>query len=67
MFFEEEPVNVDNPLLTLDNVIASTHNAGTSVEGKNKVVEAAVLNVLDIIDGKIPVGIRNPEVLKKMP
>jgi D-3-phosphoglycerate dehydrogenase len=65
--FEEEPVNVDNPLLTLDNVIASTHNAGTSVEGKNKVVEAAVLNVLDIIDGKIPVGIRNPEVLKKMP
>ena len=26
--FEQEPVNQDNPLLTLDNIILSPHGAG---------------------------------------
>lgn len=63
--FEKEPVNRDNPLLSLNNVIVTPHNAGTSIEGKNRVVEAAVKNVLDIIDGKIPVGTKNPEVFNQ--
>ena len=63
--FEKEPVDLNHPLFTLDNFIATPHNAGTSIEGKNKVVEAAVKNVLDIMDGKKPIGLLNPEVLNK--
>lgn len=61
--FTEEPVKEDNPLLTLERVIVSPHNAGTSVEGKNKVVEMAVQNVIDIHEGRRPCGLLNPEVL----
>lgn len=63
--FEQEPVDQSNPLLTLDNVIVSPHNAGSSSEGKNMVVRAAVQNVIDIAEGKIPAGVLNPEVLQK--
>jgi len=61
--FVEEPVPIDHPLLTLDNFIGTAHNAGTSREGKNNVVRAAVQNVLDILDGKIPEGTLNASVL----
>jgi phosphoglycerate dehydrogenase-like enzyme len=62
--FVQEPVNMDNPLLTLNNVVLMPHNAGTTAEGKNKVVGAAVQNVIEFIEGKVPHGIKNPEVLK---
>ena len=62
--FVNEPINMDNPLLTLDNIVLMPHNAGTTDEGKNKVVGAAVRNVIEFLDGKVPHGIRNPEVLK---
>jgi D-3-phosphoglycerate dehydrogenase len=62
--FEKEPVDMANPLFELDNFIMTPHNAGTSVEGKNKVVGAAIKNVLDIMDGKMPIGLKNPEVFK---
>jgi phosphoglycerate dehydrogenase-like enzyme len=63
--FEREPVNMNNPLLSLDTVIVSPHNAGSSSEGKNRVVQAAVQNVIDIAEGKIPEGVLNPEVLSR--
>ena len=62
--FVNEPINMDNPLLTLNNVVLMPHNAGTTDEGKNKVVGAAFRNVIEFIDGKVPHGIKNPEVLK---
>ena len=61
--FEEEPIHMDNPLLALERVIVSPHNAGTSVEGKNRVVGMAVQNVIDIYEGRKPKGLLNPEVL----
>ena len=61
--FDNEPVNMDNPLLTLDNVVVGTHNAGTSWEGKNSIVKGAVINLLEFESGKQPYGILNPEVL----
>lgn len=62
--FVEEPINMDNPLLSLDNVIFTPHMAGSTYEGLDSIVGAAIHNVIDIIDGKVPLGIRNPEVLK---
>jgi len=63
--FDNEPVNVDNPLLTLDNIVVSTHNAGYSIEGKNSAVKGAAINLLEFESGKIPYGILNPQVLEK--
>lgn len=57
--FDQEPVNMDNPLLTLDNLLVSPHNAGTSFEGKNNVLRAAVENVIAITNGETPRGYLN--------
>jgi D-3-phosphoglycerate dehydrogenase len=59
----EPMTNMDNPLLTLNNIILTPHAAGSAYEGRNKVIEA-VMNVIDFFNDKIPSGIRNPEVLK---
>ncbi len=61
--FASEPVEMSNPLLTLDNLVASTHNAGTSLEGKNSIVGGAVVNIVEYSKGEKPYGILNPEVL----
>lgn len=61
--FKEEPVNMDNPLLTLDNVIISTHTAGKTYEGRGKVIEMAFQNVVDVSENRAPKGIVNPEAL----
>ena len=44
--FEDEPIQMDHPFFTLDNMIMTPHHAGTTVEGKNKIVEAAFRNVI---------------------
>ncbi len=61
--YEKEPVNMDNPLLTLPNFIAAPHMAGSSFEGLDAIFGAAARNVMELIDGKKPHGIRNPEAL----
>ena len=62
--FVSEPVNADNPLLTLENCICSTHNAGSSLDGKNKLLEFTVRNLVEFAEGKKPYGLLNPEVMK---
>lgn len=62
--FTSEPINKDNPLLTLDNIIFSPHMAGSTFEGLDSIEGMACRNVCELIDGKSPTGIRNPEVLK---
>ena len=61
--FASEPVNADNPLLTLPNCICSTHNAGSSLDGKNRLLEYTVRNLVEYANRKKPYGILNPEVL----
>jgi phosphoglycerate dehydrogenase-like enzyme len=63
--FEVEPPGRDHPFLKLENVILSGHNAGSSAEGKNKLIEMAFQNVIDMDNGKKPEGLLNPEVLSK--
>ncbi|MGI6703725.1 MAG: phosphoglycerate dehydrogenase [Clostridia bacterium] len=62
--FEDEPVKMDNPLLTLDNVIVSPHTAGMTREGRSHLVEIAFQNAIDVIEGKAPRGLVNPEIFK---
>lgn len=63
--FSSEPVKMDNPLLTLPNCICSTHNAGSSLDGKNRLLEYAVRNLVEYSNKEKPYGILNPEVLEE--
>jgi D-3-phosphoglycerate dehydrogenase len=50
--FAEEPVNLDNPLLELDNVITSPHMAGVTREALARMGVNAVKNILSVFNGK---------------
>jgi len=49
--FADEPTQTDNPLLTLESVIASPHMAGVTVEAVAAMAQAAASNILSIFDG----------------
>jgi D-3-phosphoglycerate dehydrogenase len=61
---EREPIDAEDPLLGLDNLIITPHVAGgspvTAVEGSRRQAE----NVLMVLTGQAPHHIANPEVIK---
>ncbi len=63
--FENEPLEADSPLRSLDNVYLSPHAAGQSVQAMTLMGTMAADNVIAILKGERPAGIVNPEVLKK--
>ncbi|HEY4606235.1 MAG TPA: phosphoglycerate dehydrogenase [Acidimicrobiia bacterium] len=44
--FEEEPVSLDNPLLTMDNVILGSHNGSNTTEAVERTTVRAVRNLI---------------------
>jgi D-3-phosphoglycerate dehydrogenase len=60
--FLQEPPHPDHPLLNMDNVIASPHIAGMTVETMTEMCEATALQWLTIFDGGVPPRLANPEV-----
>ena len=62
--FEQEPPPIDNPLLSLKNVILGSHNLAICEE-MNELANRGVADaVLALADGKIPENLVNPEVVK---
>jgi len=63
--WEQEPPTPDHPLLQLDNVIASPHNAGVTHEARENIVRITI-DQLDIIArGERPPRLLNPEVWER--
>ncbi|MFC2069941.1 C-terminal binding protein [Chloroflexota bacterium] len=62
---EVEPINMDNPLLKLDNVIFTGHSAHYSDISVEIVRRAPIDAVSSIMSGKWPEGWINPEVESK--
>ena len=60
--WKEEPPALDNPLLALDNVVATFHTAGVSHEGRRNVARMAAEQVLQVVHGERPPRLANPEV-----
>ena len=60
--WEEEPPPLDHPLLHFDNVVSSIHIAGVTLRAYRQCAEGAALQWIDILRGKRPPRLVNPEV-----
>jgi glyoxylate reductase len=65
--FGREPTPVDNPLLTLDNVVVAPHISSASHETRSRMAEMVAENLIAFFEGRKPPNLVNPEVLKIRP
>jgi D-3-phosphoglycerate dehydrogenase len=59
--FLQEPPPLDHPLLALDNVIVTPHNAGMTEETVLDMVTATARQWIEIFAGKVPPRLVNPD------
>lgn len=62
---EVEPIPMDEPLLTLDNITIAPHIASASVATRTKMATMAAANLIAGLKGEMPPNCVNPEVLQK--
>jgi len=60
--FHDEPPRHDNPLLHLDNVVATPHTAGITVEAARDIAVATATQWQTIFAGEMPPRLLNPDV-----
>ncbi len=60
--WEDEPPPHDHPLMAFDNVMVSPHVAGSTIEARENMGRIAAEQTLDILDGRKPPRLINPEV-----
>ncbi len=60
--FAKEPPPADNPLLKMDNFIATPHVAGLSLQAVDQMFTSAVQSAIDVIEGRKPYLVVNPDV-----
>ena len=65
--WDPEPPSPDNPLLSMDNVVALPHIASASIETRTKMIEMAVENLTSILAGRIPPHLVNKDVINVRP
>ncbi|WP_068674823.1 D-glycerate dehydrogenase [Oceanobacillus sp. Castelsardo] len=64
--FEQEPINLDNELLTLKNVVTLPHIGSSSYETELKMSQLAAQNLENGLNGKRPPNLINPDVWEKI-
>ena len=64
--YEQEPLSVDNPLLSMENVICTPHVAGSSEIGWEIIRRRAGEEAARVLLGRRPDVVVNPEVLGRM-
>lgn len=62
--FDVEPPPPDHPLLQLDNVVATPHIAGATIEASHNMSKAAAEQWIDLLRGRVPPRLVNPEAWK---
>jgi D-3-phosphoglycerate dehydrogenase len=58
----KEPPDPDHKLLGFDNVLVSPHTAGVTHESRREMGRYAAEQMLEVLDGKRPPRLINPEV-----
>lgn len=61
--FTTQPLPADHPYLQLDNVIVTPHMAGITDESMMRMGVGAAGEAIRILNGELPVNLRNPEVV----
>jgi glyoxylate reductase len=62
--FEEEPVDIEHPLLSLPNVVALPHIGSASIRTRTLMAELACQNLLLGLDGEQPLHLVNKEAFQ---
>ncbi|MCD6235837.1 MAG: D-glycerate dehydrogenase [Thaumarchaeota archaeon] len=65
--FEKEPIDPDDPLLKLKNVVVTPHIASASHDTRNKMAEMAAEGIIKVLRGEKPDNLCNPEVINVRP
>ena len=60
--FDKQPLAMDHPLMQLDNVVLTPHQAGLTVEAVERMSEIAARETVRILKGEKPLNLVNPEV-----
>ncbi len=60
--FASEPPSPDNTLLNRDDVIVTPHIAAATGAGKDRLWKTAIIQVLQVLQGKRPAHLINPEI-----
>ena len=55
--FDQEPINTDNPLLAMDNVVLTPHAAGGTYESWPRRAQFAFQNMQRVVEGKGPLSL----------
>jgi D-3-phosphoglycerate dehydrogenase len=63
---EKEPLDLNNPLCKLDNVIITPHIAGSTEESVYRMSVTAAENIVQYFKGAVPIFVINKEVLRKI-
>lgn len=61
--YSQEPVNLDNPLLKMKNVVTTPHLGSGTYETRYAMKKLAVENLLKGLNGEMPPNLINPKVL----
>ncbi len=62
--FQTEPLPLDHPLRSMENVVLTPHMGYVTTESYDQFFSQAVENIDAYLDGRVPSGALNPEVLK---
>jgi len=62
--FDQEPPRGDHPFFTLPNVVLSPHSAALTAECVVRMATDAAQAIVDVLEGRTPEGVINPEVLE---
>jgi len=65
--FEKEPIDKDNPILKLDNIVITPHIASASIDTRTNMAVLASTNLIDVLEGRVPTNLVNPDVVNIRP
>ncbi len=65
--FEKEPVDSNDPLTDLDNVVLTPHIASATTEARSKMSEVAARNLISVLRGEFPQFLVNQQVVAVRP
>jgi phosphoglycerate dehydrogenase-like enzyme len=63
--FQVEPLPIDHPLRSLENVVLAPHMGSVTSDSYDIFFGQAVKNIAAYLDGRVPAGAVNPEVLEQ--